>query len=193
MIDIIAHLENIFIPAYTLACKKFNIIISDKQMKHYISPLQSTKLSDHFRFNGILMIVSQLNQNGESKMNDFYNVMIDNMETNNLNLTLVSHGYVNILLNDTFIQKMMNECSFNCNDNMLNGPKHHVLIDYCSPNIAKQLHVGHLRSAIIGENIARIHKYHGNEVYRISHITYWRLGHKFWQNYGIHRIKKYKS
>mgnify|MGYP004720661357 CR=1 FL=1 len=39
-----------------------------------------------------------------------------------------------------------------------------VMIDYGGPNVAKPLHVGHLRSAIIGESIKRIIRYKGNKV-----------------------------
>lgn len=51
--------------------------------------------------------------------------------------------------------------------------KKHVIIDYSSPNIAKQMHVGHLRSTIIGESIARLLEYAGFSVLRLNHIGDW--------------------
>ena len=49
-------------------------------------------------------------------------------------------------------------------------PKRRLIIDYSSPNIAKRMHVGHLRSTIIGDAIANIYEYLGWEVIRINHI-----------------------
>ncbi len=48
-----------------------------------------------------------------------------------------------------------------------------VIVDYPSPNIAKEMHVGHLRPAIIGDCIARILEFIGHDVLRISHIGDW--------------------
>lgn len=50
-----------------------------------------------------------------------------------------------------------------------------IMIDYGGPNVAKPLHVGHLRSAIIGESIKRILKFMGNEVTGDVHLGDWGL------------------
>lgn len=51
--------------------------------------------------------------------------------------------------------------------------KKRVVIDYSSPNIAKDMHVGHLRSTIIGDCLARILEFCGHEVIRINHVGDW--------------------
>ena len=48
-----------------------------------------------------------------------------------------------------------------------------VVIDYSSPNTAKRMHLGHLRSTIIGDVICRILEYSGHEVQRINHVGDW--------------------
>jgi arginyl-tRNA synthetase len=48
-----------------------------------------------------------------------------------------------------------------------------VIIDFSSPNIAKEMHVGHLRSTIIGDSIARILEFQGHEVLRLNHVGDW--------------------
>ena len=48
-----------------------------------------------------------------------------------------------------------------------------VIVDYPSPNIAKEMHVGHLRPAVIGDCLARILEFLGHDVQRISHIGDW--------------------
>lgn len=51
--------------------------------------------------------------------------------------------------------------------------KKRVVIDFSSPNIAKEMHVGHLRSTIIGESISRLLEYLGHDVLRLNHIGDW--------------------
>ncbi|KAK1442676.1 arginyl-tRNA synthetase [Babesia gibsoni] len=48
-----------------------------------------------------------------------------------------------------------------------------VAVDFSSPNIAKEMHVGHLRSTVIGDSMARILEFHGYEVLRINHLGDW--------------------
>jgi arginyl-tRNA synthetase len=48
-----------------------------------------------------------------------------------------------------------------------------VVVDYCGPNIAKQMHVGHLRSTIIGDVIARVLEFLGHNVIRQNHVGDW--------------------
>lgn len=48
-----------------------------------------------------------------------------------------------------------------------------MLVDFSSPNIAKDMHVGHLRSTIQGDSICRIFEFLGYEVHRINHVGDW--------------------
>lgn len=48
--------------------------------------------------------------------------------------------------------------------------KKRILVDFSSPNIAKEMHVGHLRSTIIGDSICKLYEMEGHEVHRINHI-----------------------
>eukprot|EP01022_Parablepharisma_sp_SALTPOND_P017954 TRINITY_DN2920_c0_g1_i1.p2 TRINITY_DN2920_c0_g1~~TRINITY_DN2920_c0_g1_i1.p2 ORF type:complete len:621 (-),score=87.04 TRINITY_DN2920_c0_g1_i1:56-1918(-) len=51
--------------------------------------------------------------------------------------------------------------------------KQRILVDFSSPNIAKELHVGHLRSTIIGDATCRIFEFLGHEVLRVNHVGDW--------------------
>lgn len=48
-----------------------------------------------------------------------------------------------------------------------------VIVDFSNPNIAKEMHVGHLRSTILGESICRLLEYLGHDVLRLNHIGDW--------------------
>ena len=51
--------------------------------------------------------------------------------------------------------------------------KKRVLVDFSSPNIAKNMHVGHLRSTIQGDSICRIFEFMGYDVLRVNHVGDW--------------------
>ncbi|ARU90115.1 arginine--tRNA ligase [Pseudomonas sp. M30-35] len=53
------------------------------------------------------------------------------------------------------------------------GAKQRVIVDLSSPNLAKEMHVGHLRSTIIGDAVARVLEYLGDEVIRQNHVGDW--------------------
>lgn len=48
-----------------------------------------------------------------------------------------------------------------------------VCIDFCSPNVARRMHLGHLRSTVIGKSVARLHQAHGYRVVRINFLGDW--------------------
>ena len=48
-----------------------------------------------------------------------------------------------------------------------------VVVDYSAPNVAKEMHVGHLRSTVIGDSLVRLHEFLGHTVIRENHIGDW--------------------
>ncbi len=88
----------------------------------------------------------------------------------------VKPGFLNIIVSGDFarsyIVRMLHEKRFGVT---LPGHEPKFIIDYGGPNVAKPLHVGHLRSAVIGESIKRILKYTGNKVIGDVHLGDWGL------------------
>ncbi|MBM3195655.1 MAG: arginine--tRNA ligase [Chlamydiae bacterium] len=78
---------------------------------------------------------------------------------------LAGPGFINIYLSQTYLEDHAKELFEPFEKN-----KHRVLIDYSSPNVAKELHVGHLRSTIIGDSLARLFELLGYKVMKINHI-----------------------
>jgi len=83
-------------------------------------------------------------------------------------------GFVNFRLADAWLADDLQSRSA---DDRLGGPSpgagHTVVIDYSSPNIAKRMHVGHLRSTVIGGALHRLYDYLGWEVVADNHIGDW--------------------
>lgn len=88
----------------------------------------------------------------------------------------VNPGFLNIKLNESFIADYLKEME--ASDKFgLPAPEKakKIVIDYGGPNVAKPLHVGHLRSAVIGESIKRIARFNGHEVIGDIHLGDWGL------------------
>ena len=89
----------------------------------------------------------------------------------------VKPGFLNLKLDEAFLASYVadmqaDEGRFGCEK--AQNPKT-IMIDYGGPNVAKPLHVGHLRSAIIGESIKRIGKFAGHKVIGDVHLGDWGL------------------
>lgn len=91
-------------------------------------------------------------------------------------ISVIAPGFLNLKISNAFLRDyldgMRKERKFGLE--ALGCPKK-IIIDYGGPNVAKPLHVGHLRSAIIGESIKRILRYAGNEVIGDIHLGDWGL------------------
>lgn len=81
--------------------------------------------------------------------------------------------FIDVNLNDKFIENMSNDILKNgiVPSTEFTGRK--VLVDFSSPNIAKEMHVGHLRSTILGDSVCNILEFLGNDVKRINHVGDW--------------------
>jgi arginyl-tRNA synthetase len=88
--------------------------------------------------------------------------------------TVAGPGFINLSLKTTYLEQQIRQKQ---NDPRLGvaltkQPKR-TIVDFSSPNIAKEMHVGHLRSTIIGDSIARILEFLGHDVLRINHLGDW--------------------
>ncbi len=86
-------------------------------------------------------------------------------------------GFINLRLKDSFLAERllgMYRDSERLGIDKAESPQT-VVVDYSGPNIAKQMHVGHLRSTIIGDCIARLYDFAGHNVIRQNHIGDWGL------------------
>ena len=89
---------------------------------------------------------------------------------------MVKPGFINLDLSNEFLARCMNEMygDERCGVEQAAQPQS-IVVDYGGPNVAKPLHVGHLRSAVIGESIKRTARYMGHKVVGDVHLGDWGL------------------
>lgn len=91
-------------------------------------------------------------------------------------VSVIAPGFLNLKLSEAFLRDYLDGMSKDRKFGLEStGCPKKIVIDYGGPNVAKPLHVGHLRSAIIGESIKRILRYTGNEVIGDIHLGDWGL------------------
>ncbi|NEP24923.1 arginine--tRNA ligase [Moorena sp. SIO3I6] len=88
--------------------------------------------------------------------------------------TIAGPGFINLSLKPAYLEERLREIYTDprLGVAVASAPRR-VIVDFSSPNIAKEMHVGHLRSTIIGDSIARILEFRGQNVLRLNHVGDW--------------------
>lgn len=102
--------------------------------------------------------------------------IVDSLELGKVveKVEIAGPGFINIHLNADWLAGQTQNAAHNVKDALVEEEEPHtVVIDYSSPNLAKEMHVGHLRSTIIGDALARVLEFLGHKVIRQNHVGDW--------------------
>ncbi len=105
------------------------------------------------------------------------NAVVEKLDSRDFSkLEAVMPGFINLNISDEFLAAYLEEMR-NAEDFGVEkcGEGKTVVIDYGGPNVAKPLHIGHLRSAIIGESLKRLHSFFGYHTIGDIHLGDWGL------------------
>ncbi|QCI25456.1 arginine--tRNA ligase [Buchnera aphidicola (Sitobion avenae)] len=126
----------------------------------------------HYQLNNLIKISNMLN----IKPYEMFKTIIVNIKKKSMykSITFSQPGFINIFIDENWISEQLEKIFFSSRlgINYVKSPKN-IVIDYSSPNIAKEMHIGHLRSTIIGDVTARILDFLGHNVIRANHIGDW--------------------
>jgi arginyl-tRNA synthetase len=81
-------------------------------------------------------------------------------------------GFINLTFDGTWIEELLNAHSSGAEAAPPAGPRR-VVVDYSSPNVAKEMHVGHLRTTVVGDSLVKVLEALGDTVIRQNHIGDW--------------------
>ena len=88
-------------------------------------------------------------------------------------IEIAGPGFINIHLSNDFLTESIMKLSVDKALGIRKVQPQKIVIDYSSPNLAKEMHVGHLRSTIIGDSVARTLEFLGHNVIRQNHMGDW--------------------
>jgi len=83
-------------------------------------------------------------------------------------------GFINLTLRSDYLERELQRIELD--DRLGVAPVKHpqrIIVDFSAPNTAKEMHVGHLRSTIIGDSIAHVLEFQGHDVLRLNHVGDW--------------------
>ena len=124
-----------------------------------------------YQANGIMPAAKKLGLNPR----EFAQSVLDKAELQDIaeKTEIAGPGFINIFLKDTWLADKISCAVQDPKLGVHNPEKQTVVVDYSSPNVAKEMHVGHLRSTIIGDAVVRTLEFLGNHVIRANHVGDW--------------------
>ena len=124
-----------------------------------------------YQANGIMPAAKKLGLNPR----EFAQSVLDKAELQDIaeKTEIAGPGFINIFLKNTWLAENINRAVQDPKLGVHNREKQTVVVDYSSPNVAKEMHVGHLRSTIIGDAVVRTLEFLGNHVIRANHVGDW--------------------
>ena len=162
------------------------VLLSDKLSQAFIAAgapaqsepqvRQSAKAQfGHYQANGVMAIAKSLGQPPRQfaeKVVEAINQqgLLDNIASK---VEIAGPGFINVFLDDSWLAQNTNGMLASDNLALSEIKPDTVVVDYSAPNVAKEMHVGHLRSTIIGDAVVRTLEFVGYNVIRANHVGDW--------------------
>ena len=143
---------------------------ADSQCEALVRQSGKVQFGD-YQANGIMPAAKKLGLNPR----EFAQKVLEKAELQDIaeKTEIAGPGFINIFLKNTWLAENINNAVKDPKLGIHNHDKQTVVADYSSPNVAKEMHVGHLRSTIIGDAVVRTLEFLGNHVIRANHVGDW--------------------
>ena len=136
----------------------------------HIAPSKKLIFGD-YQANGAMAAAKIIN----AKPREIAQQIVSRLSLNDIaeKIEIAGPGFINIHLKADWLSKQV---AYVCNRQYIDIPtskRQIIVVDYSSPNLAKEMHVGHLRSTIIGDAMVRVLEFQGHQVIRQNHVGDW--------------------
>lgn len=141
------------------------------QAQALIQPASRPEFGD-YQANGVMAAAKQLKMAPRALAQQ----VVDTLDLAGIasKIDIAGPGFINITLDNAFLAQQLQQAA---QDSRLAvapvAAPQKVMVEYSSPNLAKEMHVGHLRSSIIGDALARVLAFLGHDVIRANHVGDW--------------------
>lgn len=125
----------------------------------------------HYQFNGAMALSKVLKQNPREIAQKIVDVVDLGEEAEKLEVA--GPGFINIYLKPQWLAQQLQAANADSRLGIETEQQQTVVVDYSAPNLAKEMHVGHLRSTIIGDAVAKTLEFLGHKVIRQNHMGDW--------------------
>ena len=124
-----------------------------------------------FQANGVMAAAKEMGSNPRQLALNILDKI--NLEGIANKIEIAGPGFINIFLSNEFLNKTIQKLVSEKSLGVLRPKPQKIVIDYSSPNLAKEMHVGHLRSTIIGDAVSRTLEFLGHNIVRQNHMGDW--------------------
>ena len=126
-----------------------------------------------YQANGVLPLAKSTGQNPRELAASIVAAAADAL-SGVASVDVAGPGFLNLTLTDEFVAAQLNTVSEDDRLGVRVSPSpERVVVDYSAPNVAKEMHVGHLRSTVIGDSLVRLLTFIGHTVVRENHVGDW--------------------
>ncbi|WP_063664591.1 arginine--tRNA ligase [Aliivibrio fischeri] len=124
-----------------------------------------------YQANGVMGVAKRLGTNPR----EFAQKVLDVLDLDGIasKTEIAGPGFINIFLSEEFLAKQAEAALADERLGVAKEEQQNIVADYSAPNVAKEMHVGHLRSTIIGDAVVRTLEFLGHNVTRANHIGDW--------------------
>ena len=133
---------------------------------------QSAKVQfGDYQANGIMAVAKKLGQQPRQLAEQ----VLQHLDLNGIasKVEIAGPGFINIFLDRQWLSQQVDAAVSDPRLGVARQPAQTIVIDYSAPNVAKEMHVGHVRSTIIGDASARTLEFLGHKVIRANHVGDW--------------------
>ncbi len=124
-----------------------------------------------YQFNGAMALAKTLKKNPR----EIANLILENVELDDVaeKLEVAGPGFINVFLKSDWLANQIESAANDSKLGVDSQPQKTIVVDYSAPNLAKEMHVGHLRSTIIGDAVVKCLEFLGHRVKRQNHMGDW--------------------
>ncbi|MGB2390170.1 MAG: arginine--tRNA ligase [Pseudomonadales bacterium] len=122
----------------------------------------------HYQANGVMSAAKRLQMDPRTLAQ---NVVAALAEQPDFTAEIAGPGFINITLTDHYLADALSKQSSSAKPVIEKSER--VVVDYSSPNLAKEMHIGHLRSTVIGDTVVRVLEHVGHTPIRANHVGDW--------------------
>ncbi|UJF18639.1 arginine--tRNA ligase [Vibrio sp. SS-MA-C1-2] len=124
-----------------------------------------------YQANGVMGVAKKLGCNPR----EFAQKVIDCLDLDGIadKVEIAGPGFINIFLSSAWLAEQADKALADSRIGVSSETQQNIVVDYSAPNVAKEMHVGHLRSTIIGDAVVRTLEFLGHNVIRANHLGDW--------------------
>ena len=131
--------------------------------------------SEHgqYQANGVMGAAKKAGRDPRQLASDLASLLKEKNDKKIFDIEIAGPGFINFTISEKFLSKTLFDLERDPRLGVSLQRKRKVLTDFSSPNLAKEMHIGHLRSTTIGDACSRILEFLGHEVIRVNHVGDW--------------------